>query len=237
MSEIAGVDTSYIAVIAEAQNAFTIEDDLGALSRIQGSLKESRRTRQARRHESRKAVTEAKRSLDAVRAELEATAQAARFVESDELAGIEGLPGVARADVPRDHGNVMNELDRARFSLAKDINDLESSNHTLDSQLARRREDLDDMAGDVHQEADAFHGTEGTVLKLAVYRDLGISLEDGGDDGADHTRAIIRKYQCRKDDRQTDSSTGTPNGNDVHIVRLDKPDGAYADQLWTLASR
>ena len=48
----------------------------------------------------------------------------------------------------REHSKTMMELDRRKFALGKNVNDLESVAHTLEGQLAKLREELEMLDND-----------------------------------------------------------------------------------------
>ncbi|BFZ55623.1 putative kinetochore protein spc24 [Savitreella phatthalungensis] len=221
-----------IELIADTQKTFSIGNDLGALSRIGGAVIEARRIRGRRRNESRQVVSESRRALDMARESLDMVRRKVDGVlDADDLASIHNLPGISSLSpfnpssaTHRTHEDLMAALDRAKFGLAKEINDVESTTHILESSLRRRREELTASSADVRREPDAFQGSEGHVLKLAVYRDLGITLHESPHQHGTYTKAVIR----------------SPRNDNVHIVTLDSNSTgeiSYADQLWTLASR
>ncbi|CCG84565.1 protein of unknown function [Taphrina deformans PYCC 5710] len=185
----------YAELISSTHRSFSIEDDIGAIARISDSLQAARTTRQKRRQESRNVLLDLSRTLENAKSRLQVT----------------------RSSTEIDHDAMMNSLDREKFGLAKGINDLESKNHVLESHLRRLQDEVENMDEDVSKEPAAFDHDESTVLKLSVFRDLGISLiEEQGTYG----RAVIR----------------SANGKDVHMVSLDKNGGSYANHLWDLCS-
>lgn len=115
----------------------------------------------------------------------------------------------------------MARLDTQKFRTAKAASDLEVETERLSSQaadLATRLQELE-LQG-VEGEASATDPVEDEVLlRLKVYRSLGIELERDGD-GADGewTRAVIRN------DRK----------GDVHVVNMDKKFTRffYANYFW-----
>lgn len=188
MSEVA-------ELISSTYKSFSIEDDIGAISRINESLQAARTQRQRRRQESRAILLDLSRSLESVKNQYKATQ------ESVEI----------------DHGTRMNALDREKFTLAKGINDLETATHTLESQLSKLQDELTQLDVSPATLPDAFENDESTVLKLSVYRDLGIQLKE---EGGVYKKAIVR----------------SANGKDVHIVALESNGRSYADHLWELCS-
>lgn len=90
-----------------------------------------------------------------------------------------------------EHGQNMLRLDREKFSLAKNINELESSSHHLEGQLARLREELESIDGEDAMQTAMMQAEDGTLLKLKVYRSLGIEIQEDGAGG--YNKAVIRK--------------------------------------------
>lgn len=91
----------------------------------------------------------------------------------------------------REHGQNMLRLDREKFSLAKNINELESSSHHLEGQLARLKEELESVDGEDAMQTAMMEAEDGTLLKLKVYRSLGIEIQEDGAGG--YNKAVIRK--------------------------------------------
>lgn len=112
----------------------------------------------------------------------------------------------------KEHGANMLRLDREKFSLAKNINELESSSHHLEGQLARLKEELEQVDGEDAMQTAMMEAEDGTLyetlsdakvsgeistdgcgrrLKLKVYRSLGIDIQEDGAGG--YNKAVIRK--------------------------------------------
>jgi len=90
----------------------------------------------------------------------------------------------------KEHGANMLRLDREKFALAKGINELESSAHGLEGQLARLKEELEQVDGEDPMQSALVEAGDGTLLKLKVYRSLGIDLQEDG--AAGYSKAVIR---------------------------------------------
>ena len=110
----------------------------------------------------------------------------------------------------------MLHLDRTKFTLAKQINDLESSTHLLEIKLQSLKEELDmidteDALSDPRNVAE-----DDVVLKLKVYRSLGIEVEM--DEGGVFEKAVVRNSRR----------------GDVHVVRIEKRFSRffYANYFW-----
>lgn len=181
-----------VELITSTRQSFMDEDDVNAIRRIDDSLLATRKQRQSRRQESRATLLELSRSLESAQNQLQST----------------------KDSVEVDHDTLMNGLDREKFGLAKGINDLESTNHSLESQLARLQSELANLETNPEKIPGAFNKDESTVLKLNVYRDLGIQFKE---ENGVYTKAIVR----------------SANDKDVHIVTLE-PGESYTDQLWQL---
>jgi len=92
----------------------------------------------------------------------------------------------------KEHGANMLRLDREKFALAKGINELESSAHGLEGQLARLKEELEQVDGEDPMQSALVEAEDGTLLKLKVYRSLGIDLQEDG--AAGYSKAVIRGF-------------------------------------------
>jgi len=92
----------------------------------------------------------------------------------------------------KEHGANMLRLDREKFALAKGINELESSAHGLEGQLARLKEELEQVDGEDPMQSALVEAGDGTLLKLKVYRSLGIDLQEDG--AAGYSKAVIRGF-------------------------------------------
>ncbi|EED81061.1 predicted protein [Postia placenta Mad-698-R] len=114
------------------------------------------------------------------------------------------------------HAAMMNKLDATRLSLAKAINDAESSLAGKEAELARLKEETTALEG---SDSTTEHDLDATALRLALYKGLGfepIMTKDGR----------IEKMLVRSE------------SSDVHCVTFEdgKSDREYADLLWKLAS-
>lgn len=203
----------YAELISSTYKSFSIEDDIGAISRINESLLAARQLRQKRRLESRAVLADQSRTLESLRHQIDCT----------------------RNSITVDHSTTMNALDRDKFALAKGINDLETTTHSLEQSLRQVRAETDSLNLSVEQDRDAFGCEEATVLKLSVYRDLGISFKDdvsssnATEEEFDGVGAGLESYRT--------AIVRTAGGKDVHLVSLENStSGQYADHLWDLCS-
>lgn len=120
-----------------------------------------------------------------------------------------------------DHANNISALDTQKFRIAKAASDLEMDTERLGSQLADLNQRLTEL------ELQGVEGAEGAgnnglvedevLLRLKVYRSLGIEVERDAKDG-EFARAVVRN------DRK----------GDVHVVNLDKKFSRffYANYFW-----
>lgn len=141
--------------------------DLYTIHKISNASRHISETRQKQRQDTRQTLRSLSRQLELAKANAERPAGA-----QDEF----------------QHSNTMVELDREKFSLAKNINELEQSVASLDAQLARLKEEWN--KGEEEQVEDEFP-VDQTVLKLKICRSLGFDLVE--DEAGIFTKAIIRK--------------------------------------------
>jgi len=137
------------------------------------------------------------------------------------------------------HATSMLSLDREKFSLAKNINELESGSHALETTLSRLREELENVGTeeDLNKEENADDATMfGSLLmcanerlRLKVYRGLGIDLVEDGSGG--YSKAVVRKYVSTMY-----LTSGNAKNKDVHVVNIESKYSRYfyANYLWDL---
>lgn len=109
----------------------------------------------------------------------------------------------------QNHASEMINLDREKFSLAKNINELESGSHALESTLERLKEELDGIDHEEEANKENENTDDATLyptirwnsvayivrLRLKIYRGLGIDLVDDGSGG--YSKAVVRKFPHR----------------------------------------
>lgn len=162
-------------LLASVQQNFQITSDTAALSRISSNLSHLRSQRSQAQADTRHLLRLLSRQSELAAQSYEATAAAAH---------------------ERKHGEKMVALDREKFALAKSVNELESQHHSLEGELARLRvelesvEDEDVIKREVEREVDG-----GTLLKLKMFRSLGIDIQEDGKGG--WGKAVIRMCFCR----------------------------------------
>jgi kinetochore protein Spc24, fungi type len=118
------------------------------------------------------------------------------------------------------HANEIVALDTRKFKIAKQASELEVESERLDSDLERLRMrliDLEEQGVEGDEVARrAREADDPTILRLWLYRSLGIALEQ--DEAGNYNKATI---------------SNTRKG-DVHVVNIDPkfPRWFYADYFW-----
>ncbi|POS78387.1 hypothetical protein DHEL01_v203216 [Diaporthe helianthi] len=178
---------------------FNIGPDKIAVARINDSLSTLQQARDLQRQEAESALKKLARQLSTLQA------QHAELVS---------------AHSPAEHASEISRLDTQKFRTAKAASDLEMETERLAGQLAdlgaRLQElELQGVEGGPGSERDAVE--DEVLLRLRVYRSLGIDVERDERDG-EFTRAVVRN------DRK----------GDVHVVNLDKKFSRffYANYFW-----
>ncbi|KAH7136504.1 Spc24 subunit of Ndc80-domain-containing protein [Dactylonectria macrodidyma] len=179
---------------------FNINPDKLAVTRIQESLSTLQQARDLRVREAETSLKKLSRQLNA---------QTARH---DDL---------VEAHAAADHASNIARLDTVKFRTAKAASDAETDAERLALQaadLAARLQELElqGVEGDVAQRRRDPVDDE-VLLRLKVYRSLGIDLERDGRDG-EWSKAVVRN------DRK----------GDVHVVNMDKKFSRYfyANYFW-----
>lgn len=119
-----------------------------------------------------------------------------------------------------DHANSISQLDSQKFRIAKAASDLEMETERLSSQaadLSARLTELELQGVEGGGEEGGLSMEDEVVLRLKVYRSLGIEVERDSKEG-EFSRAVVRS------DRK----------GDVHVVNLDKKFSRffYANYFW-----
>ncbi|KAI3400661.1 hypothetical protein diail_2373 [Diaporthe ilicicola] len=178
---------------------FNIGPDKVAVARINDSLSTLQQARDLQRQEADAALKKLARQLGALQA------QHAELVS---------------AHSPAEHASEISRLDTTKFRTAKAASDLEMDTERLAGQLAdlgaRLQElELQGVEGGDGAARDAVE--DEVLLRLRVYRSLGIDVERDERDG-EFARAVVRN------DRK----------GDVHVVNLDKKFSRffYANYFW-----
>lgn len=122
------------------------------------------------------------------------------------------------------HASDISRLDTQKFRIAKAASDLEMDTERLSGQLADLNARLQELelqgaeGGGGGGGAGADPVEDEVLLRLKVYRALGVDIERDERDGGDFSRAVVRN------DRR----------GDVHVVNMDKKFSRffYANYFW-----
>ncbi|KAG6011146.1 kinetochore-associated Ndc80 complex subunit spc24 [Claviceps pusilla] len=182
-------------------NNFNIQPDKLAVSRISESLSTLQQARDLRMREAESALKKLARQLNTL------TSQHAELLAS--------------STSPTDHASKIATLDTRKFRTAKAASDAETEAERLAQQAAdltaRLQElDLQGVEGDEAARRRDVVDDE-ILLRLKVYRSLGIEIERDERDG-EWTRAVVRN----------------DGKGDVHVVNMDKKFSRYfyANYFW-----
>ncbi|KAI1853250.1 hypothetical protein JX265_000251 [Neoarthrinium moseri] len=194
------------ALIRHTIHNFNIAPDRNAVSRVQDSLSTLQSARDLRLGESAAQLKKLTRTLATLSA------------QHDELVGAHSSTA---------HASEIARLDTQKFRTAKACSDLEMEGERLAgtaADLAARLAELEaqGVEGDAADAARRKDPVEDEVLlRLKVYRSLGIDIERDAKDGGngEFTRAVVRN------DRK----------GDVHVVNMDKNFSRffYANYFWS----
>lgn len=199
---------SFLQLIQHTVDNFNTAPDKAAVARIKESLSTLQEARQLQVEQAEAAMKRLARQLNTLGA------------QHDELAS----KHTAAAHAP-----TIAHLDTQKFRVAKAASDLEMETERLSAQaadLSARLQELELQGDDgpiVNNNSGSGSGSAPTedevLLRLRVYRSLGIELErDGAGHDGEWSRAVIRN------DRK----------GDVHVVNMDKKFSRffYANYFW-----
>lgn len=179
---------------------FSTQPDRAAVSRINDSLSTLQTSRSLRIEDAETALRKLSRQL--------ATASSQHREATD-------------SHNAHQHSSEVVELDTKKFKVAKQAQELEVEGEKLESELARLRRRLDELEeqgveGDVQarrqREAD-----DPTILRLWLYRSLGVTLEQ--DHAGNYNKATVNNAKK----------------GDVHVLNIEPSKFSkhfYADYLW-----
>ncbi|KAI9831074.1 MAG: kinetochore-associated Ndc80 complex subunit spc24 [Phylliscum demangeonii] len=193
------LDEDPAALIQHTVSHFNIQPDKTAVGRINDSLTTLQQARNLRLREAESAMRKLSRSLSSLHSHHHETvgAHSSTAHESHILA-----------------------LDRQKFRLAKSASDLEVEGERLEQELDGLKARLSDLDLQGVEGGEAERGKreseDETILKLKVYRSLGIMVEC--DAIGNYNRAVIRNTQK----------------GDVHVVNIDSKFSRYfyASYFW-----
>ncbi|KAI0898536.1 Spc24-domain-containing protein [Annulohypoxylon nitens] len=196
------LDEDPASLIHHTINNFNIAPDKLAVSRIGDSLSTLKQARELRIREAESSLKKLGRSLNTLQ------------TQHEELTSAHSSSA---------HSSEISRLDTQKFRIAKAVSDLEMEAERLSSQqadLAARLQELElqGLDGSPDDAANRRDPVDDEVLlRLKVYRSLGIDLERDEKDG-EFSRAIVRN------DRK----------GDVHVINMDKKFSRYfyANYFW-----
>ncbi|ROW05590.1 hypothetical protein VSDG_00166 [Cytospora chrysosperma] len=185
-------------LIHHTTSNFNVHPDKAAVARVNDSISTLQQARDLRMKEAEGALRRLSRQLSAMQSQHQELVSAHSAAE---------------------HASEMSRLDTQKFRIAKAASDLEMDTERLSGQLA-------DLAARLQElELQGAEGGDGArdpvedevLLRLKVYRSLGIDIERDARDG-EFSRAVVRN------DRK----------GDVHVVNLDKKFSRffYANYFW-----
>ncbi|KAI1107438.1 Spc24-domain-containing protein [Jackrogersella minutella] len=196
------LDEDPATLIHHTINNFNIAPDKLAVSRIGDSLSTLKQARELRIKDAESALKKLGRSLNTLQ------------TQHEELTSVHSSSA---------HASEISRLDTQKFRIAKVTSDLEMEAERLSSQqadLAARLQELElqGLEGSPDDPAKRRDPVDDEVLlRLKVYRSLGIDLERDEKDG-EFSRAVVRN------DRK----------GDVHVINMDKKFSRffYANYFW-----
>ncbi|KAI9811862.1 MAG: kinetochore-associated Ndc80 complex subunit spc24 [Pycnora praestabilis] len=178
---------------------FNISPDKFALGRINESLSTLKQARDLRVREAESAVKKLSRNLSTLQSH-----------HSETLS----------THNPADHASQILSLDTQKFRIAKTASDLEIEGERFEQELDGLKSKLQELEMQGVEGGEAERGKreleDETLLKLKVYRSLGIDVES--DQAGNYHKAIIRNNQK----------------GDVHVVNIDPKFSRffYANYFW-----
>ncbi|KIX07479.1 uncharacterized protein Z518_02132 [Rhinocladiella mackenziei CBS 650.93] len=193
------LDEDPAALIRATVSNFNIAPDKAALSRVNDSLSTLQQSRDLR-------IRDAETALRKLSRQLATLSSQHREVISGHDSG--------------QHASEIVQLDTKKFRIAKQASELEVESEKLGAELDRlkiRLADLEEQGveGDENMRR-AREADDPTILRLWLYRSLGIALEQ--DEAGNYNKATI----------------GNTKKGDVHVVNIDPKFSRwfYADYFW-----
>jgi len=193
------LDEEPAALIHATVSNFNIVPDKAALSRVNDSLSTLQQSRDLRTRDAETALRKLSRQLSTL------TSQHRAVISSHDSGR---------------HASEIVQLDTRKFRVAKQASELEAESERLEAELERlkmRLVDLEEQGveGDENKRR-ARDADDPTILRLWLYRSLGITLEQ--DEAGNYNKATI---------------ANTKKG-DVHVVNIDPKfsKSFYADYFW-----
>ncbi|KAI9807687.1 MAG: kinetochore-associated Ndc80 complex subunit spc24 [Sarcosagium campestre] len=178
---------------------FNIHPDKNAIDRISDSLLTLQQARDLRVQEAESALKKLARNLNTLKSHHSETVSAHSSAE---------------------HASQILALDTQKFRIAKAAADLEVESERAEQELESVMSKLSDLDMQGLEGGEAERGKreleDETILKLKVYRSLGVEIE--ADDAGTYTKAVIRNNEK----------------GDVHVVNIDPKFSRffYANYFW-----
>lgn len=189
--------SEYAELLKSTIENFEIDEDLQTFDRIEESKKRLKEKKDRKTEESRDVLRSLSRRLELAKSSAEDSKNSSAQKEAAEET---------------------MRLEREKFSLAKSINDLESDYASNYATLEKLKDELELLNNQDVVETVSPYVEDSTVLKLKLYRSLGIWFE-GEDENIENTnKALVQ-------------STDT---NNVHMIHLDQKYSNHfvANYLW-----
>ncbi|KAL2414869.1 putative kinetochore protein spc24 [Exophiala dermatitidis] len=193
------LDEDPATLIRATVSNFNIAPDKAALSRVNDSLSTLQQSRELR-------IRDANTVLRKLSRQLATLSSQHREVLSSHDSGR--------------HASEIVQLDTKKFRIAKQASELEAESERLEAELESlksRLADLEEQGVEGDENARrAREADDPTILRLWLYRSLGISLEQ--DEAGNYNKATI----------------GNTKRGDVHVVNIDPKFSRwfYADYFW-----
>lgn len=189
------MESEFATLLKSTRENFEIDEDINTFDRIGENLKriKERRTRQI--DENQDVLRSLSRKLELTQSSLESTKNSSAQKQAAEET---------------------MQLEREKFALAKSINDLEADYASNLATLEKLKDELEELNNQHVDDEARVYVEDPTILRLKLYRSLGISYE--GDSAEDAKKALVR-------------STTT---NNIHVVPLDQgySDHFVANYIW-----
>ncbi|EPS43483.1 hypothetical protein H072_2508 [Dactylellina haptotyla CBS 200.50] len=190
------LDTHPATLCHSTLDAFNIHSDIERIATVNENVQTLAKLR--------------KDELDKTRAELRALS---RILESQRSSAEASLALAAK----REHAKTILDLDKQKFALAKNVTELEKSNHLMEANLAKMKDEYETLELESPMQSNTALSEDETILRLKIYRSFGIDLREDGAGG--YSSAIINK----KDQ------------GDVAMIKLDNRKlkrSTYTDFFW-----
>ncbi|KAF3918691.1 hypothetical protein AA313_de0207087 [Arthrobotrys entomopaga] len=190
------LDTPPATLCHSVLEAFNIQSDVERLTTVNENSQTLNKLR--------------KEELDRIRQDLRALSRKLESAKSSAEASL-------ALSAKREHAKTILDLDKQKFALAKNVTELEKSNHLMEANLAKMKDELESLDLESPMQSNTALSEDETILRLKIYRSFGIELREDGAGG--YSSAIINK----KDQ------------GDVAMIKLDNRKlkrSTYTDFFW-----